>query len=344
MQDGHTYTIEFGDTSLLHNTGNSYYRIYDVTDEQKTLKTDTIWIDETSQSPIIDGFTVFLQNDEADLDFDHTGWVVGNSTYRWRVNLDKLFAGRLNLNINYPADFEVRFSDSIIDTAENKLGFPPRVPVKFRIMNITENKNAHFQFREFYEVDSTLSPYYPWQNADSIEAAVIWVEDPDPENALKIKTTWRLYFEADDENDWVESVRASGAIVLQGDATDPTLLKKARIERAKYLLSVMGDDGRNAQVAVHARRLSRGRRQNPLTCVIHIFDSQLYHLLREKELDAHTNSGFRLQLFNIFERGARQNRPGFDVAFHEVAQRRTCISAFLAFARIDGRKAGAVGK
>lgn len=115
-----------------------------------------------------------------------------------------------------------------------------------------------------------------------------------------------VVIEADDENDWVESVRASGAIVLQGNATDPTLLKKARIERAKYLLSVMGDDGRNAQVAVHARRLSRGRRHNPLTCVIHIFDSQLYHLLREKELDAHTNSGFRLQLFNIFERGARR--------------------------------------
>lgn len=200
VRDGHTYTIEFGDTSLLHHTGNSYYRIFDVTNDQNILKTDTIWIDETSQSPIVDGFTVFIQNDQADLDFDNTGWIVGNSTYRWRVNLDKTFAGNLNLNINYPADYDIHFSDTIIDTAENKLGYPPEVPTKYRIMNITENKNAHFQFKEFYEVDSTLSPYYPHHNADSIEAAVIWVEDPDPENFLKIRTTWRLYFEADDEN------------------------------------------------------------------------------------------------------------------------------------------------
>jgi hypothetical protein len=27
---------------------------------------------------------------------------------------------------------------------------------------------------------------------------MIWVSDPDPENLLKLKTTWRFYFEADD--------------------------------------------------------------------------------------------------------------------------------------------------
>jgi hypothetical protein len=160
-------------------------------------KTDTIWIDEFSQSPLVDGFIVNIENNESEFVLEQSGWVVGRSTYRWRVNLDKNFAGTLNLNINYPADFEFTFSDMIIDTAENKFGYPPRVATKFRIQNTTENTNAHFQFKEFYEVDSTLSPYYPWQNPDSIEAAMIWVNDPDPANRLHVRTSWRLYFEAD---------------------------------------------------------------------------------------------------------------------------------------------------
>ncbi len=195
--NGHTYAIEFGDTTYLHHTGNPYYLIYDITGDPKIARTDTIWIAELSQSPLVDGFLVKIENNQSEFVLEESGWVIGNSTYRWRVNLDKDFAGTLNLNINYPADFEFYFAETIVDTAENKLAYPPRVATKFRVQNITENINAHFQFKEFYTVDSTLSPYLPWQNPDSIEAALIWVDDPDPQNPLKLRTTWRLYFEAD---------------------------------------------------------------------------------------------------------------------------------------------------
>ncbi len=197
--DGHTYAVEFGDTSAFHHQGNPYCLIYDVTGDARILKTDTLWINEYTQTPVVDGFIMTIENHEVEIDLDKTGWVSGSTNYRWRVNLDKRFAGSgaLNLNVNYPADYEVYFSDAIIDTAENRLGYPPEVPVKFRIMNLTEEKNAHFQFIEFYEKDSTLSPYYDYQNPDSIEGAMIWVEDPDPANFLHIRTTWRLYFEDD---------------------------------------------------------------------------------------------------------------------------------------------------
>jgi hypothetical protein len=111
--------------------------------------------------------------------------------------------------------------------------------------------------------------------------------------------------EMDEGNDGVESIRSSGAIVIQGDATDPELLKKVKLRQAHCLISVLGDDGKNAEVAMRAENLSRKRRNGTLTCIIHIFDAKLWDLLREKELHTHQNPHFRLELFNIFDRGAR---------------------------------------
>ncbi len=194
VKDGHLYSVEFGDTTYLHDHGNPYFMIYDVTNDAHIQKTDTIWIDELTQSPVIDGFIVTVENDQTELDFDKTGWLQGSTNYRWRVNLHSKFS---QFNINYPADYEILFSNTIIDTAINRLGYPPTMPCKFRIMDITNDVNAHFQFVEYYEKDSTLSPYYDYQNPDSTEWALIWVEDPDPKNPLHIKTSWRFYFEAD---------------------------------------------------------------------------------------------------------------------------------------------------
>jgi len=197
VKNGHTYAIEFGDTSFFHNDGNPYYVIYDITGGQKIEKTDTLWIDEESRSPLIDGFVVNIKNDATDIDYKNTGWVVGSTTYRWRVNQDSRFSNTnplLNFNINYPADFEFMFSDQIVDTAENIL-LPPNRPTKFSVYNVTEDTAAHFMFLEFNDIDSTLSPFYPDQ--DQVESAIIWVPDPRPENKLHVKTSWRLYFEAD---------------------------------------------------------------------------------------------------------------------------------------------------
>ena len=114
-----------------------------------------------------------------------------------------------------------------------------------------------------------------------------------------------VVIELDEGNDWIENVRSAGAIVIHGDASDPELLEKVNLDRARCLISVLGDDGKNAEVAVQAERLSQSRKVGALTCIIHIFDSQLWGLLREKELYTNHNSHFRLELFNIFDRGAR---------------------------------------
>ena len=114
-----------------------------------------------------------------------------------------------------------------------------------------------------------------------------------------------VVIEADDNNEWIENIRSAGAVVIQGDAADDELLKKTKINRARCLIGVAGDDGKNAEIAVSAEVISRNRKDGALTCIIHIFDAQLWRLLREKELDLDENSRFRLELFNIFDRGAR---------------------------------------
>jgi len=126
-----------------------------------------------------------------------------------------------------------------------------------------------------------------------------------------------VVIEVDDGNDWIENIRSSGAVVIQGDATDSDLLEKVNLHRARCLISVLGDDGKNAEVAVQAEKLSRRRADGTLTCVIHIFDSQLWGLLREKELNTNQNTNFRLELFNIFDRGAHlmlQGNPPWKIS------------------------------
>ncbi len=112
--------------------------------------------------------------------------------------------------------------------------------------------------------------------------------------------------EQDEENDFIRQCRDLGAIVLVGDMASPLLLRRAGVQRARYLFAVSGDDGANAEVAVNACGLvPSGRASRPLTCAVHIFDPQLCLLLRERELAALGPKGSRLEFFNTFDLGAR---------------------------------------
>lgn len=114
-----------------------------------------------------------------------------------------------------------------------------------------------------------------------------------------------VVIEEDEEADTLASCRFAGARVLVGDATDPALLRRAGVARARYVVALCGDDGANAEVAVHARRLAAGRKGEPLRCAVHIFDPDLWRLLGAQQSAAPDRDGFRLGYFNIFERGAQ---------------------------------------
>jgi hypothetical protein len=114
-----------------------------------------------------------------------------------------------------------------------------------------------------------------------------------------------VVIDKDEENPLSDRCREQGAIVLVGDAKDGNLLRRAGIRKAKYLISVCPDDGANAEIARQARELVRSRRGRALTAFAHIEDVELCNFLAEGELAAAVAGSFRLEFFNVMERGAR---------------------------------------
>jgi hypothetical protein len=113
-----------------------------------------------------------------------------------------------------------------------------------------------------------------------------------------------VVIERDGENDWIESCREQGIFVLLGDAADPTLLNSAGVAQAEGLFAVCDHDGVNVEIALKAQQLAKNRKGNALICQLHVTDPQLCDLLREREL-GFERAPFRLELFNVFERAAR---------------------------------------
>ena len=93
-----------------------------------------------------------------------------------------------------------------------------------------------------------------------------------------------VVIERNEGNDFIEPCREQGAIVLIGDATNPTTLQKAGIRKARYIVALCNEDGVNVEIAMRAQELSVGRGRNALTCVIHIVDPQLCELMRDQEI------------------------------------------------------------
>ena len=88
-----------------------------------------------------------------------------------------------------------------------------------------------------------------------------------------------VVIEIDEGNEWIENIRAAGAVVIQGDAADLELLSKLKLEKAHSLIAVVGDDGKNAEIAVQTEELSHTRSSGCLNCIIHISESRLSAVL-----------------------------------------------------------------
>ncbi len=122
-----------------------------------------------------------------------------------------------------------------------------------------------------------------------------------------------VVLEAREEHDLIARCREHGIAVLAGDATNPELLRQAGEQSAAHLVAVTDDDGVNAEIAVRAQELIRaaegarraGGRRTPLTCTVHLVDPQLRELARTREIALEESVPFQLELFNVFDRGAR---------------------------------------
>jgi Trk K+ transport system NAD-binding subunit len=122
-----------------------------------------------------------------------------------------------------------------------------------------------------------------------------------------------VVIEKDAENDRIAPCRAEGALVVVGDARSSRCLRNAAVSRARHLVAITEDDGLNAEIVVQGRLLASERRGADLSCFAHVMDPGLCALLRTQELERPAAQAFRLDFFNVFERGARQVLAEFPV-------------------------------
>ncbi|MBX7211546.1 MAG: NAD-binding protein [Verrucomicrobiaceae bacterium] len=118
-----------------------------------------------------------------------------------------------------------------------------------------------------------------------------------------------VIIEEDDENDWIPMCKEIGATVLVGDATDSRLLAQARVQHARLLVAVCGDDGTNVETVIRASELKKASAPSgtdaPLECHVHIVESDLRALFKEHRVFTDTAEGVRIALFNIYDSSAR---------------------------------------
>lgn len=122
---------------------------------------------------------------------------------------------------------------------------------------------------------------------------------------LREQNYWVVVIESDPNLPGLERCRALGATVLIGSATDPFVLRRARVWRARALVAVTGTDGANIEVAVAAHTLNVYRHYGALRCVVHIVNRGLRDLLARSEMGTRSDDPFELVLFNVHETCAR---------------------------------------
>ena len=123
-----------------------------------------------------------------------------------------------------------------------------------------------------------------------------------------------VVIEKEANHEHMTQLRRQGVIILAGDATDPAILRSARIQRAAHLISLLGEDSQNIQVAIQAYKLRQERSRGRLTCMVHLNSPELLNLIKNSELTTDPRTSFQLETFNAYARAARvllQSDPGW---------------------------------
>ena len=182
----HTYQIIFSDTTPFHNQEIPSYSVIDITSSPpETLLAGEIASFVGAGSHLFDGLVISVFNDPTVI-CDSTGWRVKQNNYNIKVGLDPTFTSEtnpfLNLNIFYPADYELSFHDTIVATSSSILGFRA-IPTNFAVWNVTDSTEAQFLFKD--------------KNKDSLfsigDAIIILTRDPS--HPIGWRTTWELTLE-----------------------------------------------------------------------------------------------------------------------------------------------------
>jgi len=113
----------------------------------------------------------------------------------------------------------------------------------------------------------------------------------------------------DQHNSKISTFREMGALIIIGNGSDVSLLRKLGVGRAKHLVAVCGDDAINVEIAMIGRELAKkmadARQDNPLKCQVRVRDHMLSSLIYEHPLFAEDYPWFRASVINSLRSGVR---------------------------------------
>jgi len=98
----------------------------------------------------------------------------------------------------------------------------------------------------------------------------------------------------------VDEAREHGVLVLEGDACDPAVLRKARVGRAELLVAACDADHTSVAVAAAVAPLVAGaHRRTPLVCRLLIRDGATRAMLAAHPFFSHAAAGYRVNVSDL---------------------------------------------
>jgi len=137
------------------------------------------FVKEAKDADIFDGVTLSFNNNwEVGLIDSLSEWNTGARSYAFtfsRVDFQDPFTNQTVNGLKYPADYEIRFADGVVDTSADFYG-SMTIPVNFRIWNVTDSTFVRFVFNDadasgglsaldqlyLFDKDASGRPVYTW--------------------------------------------------------------------------------------------------------------------------------------------------------------------------------------
>ncbi len=184
VKDNNTYEITFLDTSAFALNPNPSFNLRNLTTNE-VLFADEPLIRSEGLTPVLEGFVLHVRNDSV-AKVISTEWEAGNHDYIFRVAMNPSLSGRF---ISYPADFEMRFFNEIVDTSQSLLFGQKAIPVNFKIFNLTEDRQMDFIFGD-QDKDDQFTP------GDSVTIVIgNRLGEPLPTPKSRFKVAWSIFFD-----------------------------------------------------------------------------------------------------------------------------------------------------
>jgi voltage-gated potassium channel Kch len=114
--------------------------------------------------------------------------------------------------------------------------------------------------------------------------------------------------EIDEKNDNIGTCREMKALVIEGDATDSDVLRKAHVHMAAKVVAITGNDGTNVEIAVRTYHLVKGRDKtihHTVKCFVQVVDSKLRVLFNRHPIFTEISDPFEINIFNTYTNSSR---------------------------------------